>query len=402
VRLVDVDAAALFDDVATAVTLQEGAAGVRRVLAVLVERSPLPTRDVSRATGLPVPIVAAIQNELRQRGILTGDRPAHLTPRGRATAEPLAVARGVATAAGCATCEGRGLVVPDALRPVVAELDAVMAGAPAVDLALDQSHCTAETKVLRVLAMIRAGALPAGSLLVVGDDDLVTVAVAAVGRALGQPLVERIGVVDVATDVLGYVVATVEGLGTAVAVEAVEHDLRHPLPESLRGRFDVATTDPPYTVEGGRLFLSRALEGLRPGRGHDVFLHFGPKGPDETLAVQRTFDDMGLVVTSLTRNFNHYVGAEIIGNVSHAYHLTTSTEAHPVVEGDHPDGFYTADRHQAPREYVCAGCKAKYLVGPREKWTFVSMLKEAGCPNCGSTTFRPLQRVWDGGAARSR
>lgn len=390
-----VDASTLFDDVATAVSLQEGAPGVRRVVAVLAERSPLPTRDVSRATGLPVPIVAAIQNELRTRGVLTSDRPPALTPTGRAVAEPLVVARGVATAAGCAACAGRTVVVPHALRPVVDELAAVMAEQPPVDLALDQSHCTPETKVLRVAAMLRAGALPTDALLVVGDDDLVSVAVVAAGRALGQPLARRIVVVDVMAELLAHIAATAERFGGAVTT--VEHDLRAPLPEELRGGFDVATTDPPYTVDGARVFVSRAVEGLRPGPGRDLFLHFGPKGPDETLGVQRALDDMGLVVTSLTRNFSHYVGAEIIGNVSHAYHLTTTSGTAPVVAGPHTGDLYTADRHSAPREYVCADCRARHLVGPRERWTFVAMLKEAGCPECGGTTFRPGQRVWDAG-----
>jgi predicted methyltransferase len=45
----------------------------------------------------------------------------------------------------------------------------------------------------------------------------------------------------------------------------------------LSDGFDLVMTDPPYTPEGARLFLSRAVEGLRPGPGWSIAFSFGPK-----------------------------------------------------------------------------------------------------------------------------
>ena len=56
--------------------------------------------------------------------------------------------------------------------------------------------------------------------------------------------------------------------GTGVAAEFIEHDLREPLPAGLAGGFEVACTDPPYTVAGAELFLSRAVAALVPEPGH--------------------------------------------------------------------------------------------------------------------------------------
>src|SRR5947207_2212309 len=47
-----------------------------------------------------------------------------------------------------------------------------------------------------------------------------------------------------------------------IAIEAIGHDLRNPLPPQLRRAFDVTATDPSYTLAGAKLFLARAAEAL--------------------------------------------------------------------------------------------------------------------------------------------
>ncbi len=70
--------------VAAAVGLAEGEAGVRDILASVADAEPVAVRDISRLAELPVPIVAAACNELRKRGVIDKTRPVRLTPAGRA------------------------------------------------------------------------------------------------------------------------------------------------------------------------------------------------------------------------------------------------------------------------------------------------------------------------------
>ena len=58
----------------------------------------------------------------------------------------------------------------------------------------------------------------------------------------------------------------------------------------------MACTDPPYTVAGAELFLSRAVSGLEPEPGGHVFFSFGARRPDETLRAQQLIGSMGLAV----------------------------------------------------------------------------------------------------------
>ena len=72
------DMDAIVTEVAAAVGLAEGEAGVRDILAALLTAEPAAVREVSRLAELPVPIVAAACNELRRRGVVENTRPVRL------------------------------------------------------------------------------------------------------------------------------------------------------------------------------------------------------------------------------------------------------------------------------------------------------------------------------------
>jgi DNA-directed RNA polymerase subunit RPC12/RpoP len=101
---------------------------------------------------------------------------------------------------------------------------------------------------------------------------------------------------------------------------------------------------------------------------------------------------MGLVVRSLVRNFNEYVGAGILGGTSHLYHLTTTAATAPAVTGTYAGPLYTGDAPRPPRRYVCVQCGTPQAVGPGARRTTVSELASAGCPRCGGTSFKPGPR----------
>jgi N4-bis(aminopropyl)spermidine synthase len=371
-------------DVASAVGLAEGRSGVADILRAIARSEPVAVREVSRMAEIPVPIVAAVCGELRKRGVVDRGRPVQLTPASR---ELLAGQRTPDLT--CPCCGGRGLVAPAELAGLAGELEAAAAGAPAAKPELDQSHCTVATKVHRVLSMHAAGALVGQRILLIGDDDLICVAIAKAAALLGVAAGIRLAVVDSDADVLNW--AGRQLAGTGVDAELVRHDLRAPLPAGLIGGFDVACTDPPYTVAGAELFLSRAVGGLVPEVGRHVFFSFGARRPADTLRTQESIAAMGLTVRALWPGFNEYLGAGILAGTSHLYHLRSTEAAAPLIEGDYPGPMYTADaRAVTVRPYRCAGCGAVHQVGAGERWQRIGVLRAAGCPDCGGAVFRPM------------
>jgi predicted methyltransferase/DNA-directed RNA polymerase subunit RPC12/RpoP len=375
-------------EVAGAVGLAEGEAGVRDVLRTVARLEPVAVRAVSRATELPVPFVAAICNELRKRGVVSRQRPVQLTIHGRELF-------GAATLrlpfdATCAVCAGREIVIPPVLAPTVEALAGLAENAPTQRVELDQAHCTVETKVRRVLAMYEAGALDDRRVLMLGDDDLTSLALKLVVEQLGAgSTIRKLVVVDVDPALVSFVARE---LRTApFDVECIRHDLREPLPEAMQGTADTVFTDPPYTSPGTSLFLSRAVDALDGPRG-DVFLAFGAGRPEEHLTVQRAIADMGFLVRRLARNFNEYLGAGALGGTSHLYHLAATTELRPLVVGRYDGPLYTGDFRPPVRDYRCRGCGRALRVGRGRRWSSVRALKRDRCPHCRGSTFVPLPR----------
>lgn len=374
--------------VAAAVGLAEGESGIRDILWAVLTAEPAAVREVSRLAELPVPIVAAACNELRKRGVVATQRPVRLTAEGRAVVA--AAVGGTLSRSSCAACGGRGVVIPAELAELADALRLAADGAPGAKAELDQTHCTVATKISRVLRMQEANALAGQRILVLGDDDLVSVAIAEFAARAGiQASLRRLAVLDADGDVLDWIAGRLPGTG--VRAELVRHDLREPLPAGLAGGFDVVLTDPPYTVAGAELFLSRAVCALGPQAGRHVFFSFGARRPDETIAVQRAMAEMGLAVRSLTPGFNEYLGAGVLAGTSNLYHLRSTAGSAPLISGEYDGPLYTADNRQAARrQYRCAGCKRVHEVGPGGRWPRISALQDAGCPKCGGTVFRPM------------
>ena len=325
-------------EVAAAVGLAEGERGVDAVISTLARLEPVSIRRVSRATELPVPIVASVCGELRKRAVVAEERPARLTDAGRALFAHGELSLPAAIA--CRRCRGRAVVIPNELHDVVRDVARSARAAPSPRLELDQCHCTVETKVHRVLALHAADALVGKRVLLLGDDDLVALAIASVVRRFGSATtVARLAVVDVDTRILELVASGLDG--SAFRWTCVEHDLRAPLPASLARGFDTVVTDPPYTAAAARLFLSRAAEALA-GSG-DVFLSFGSKRPGAAQGLQRVIADHGFLIRSLTRDFNEYVGAGVIGGTSHLYHLAATDDTRPLVGEHYTGALYTAE-----------------------------------------------------------
>ena len=100
-------------------------------------------------------------------------------------------------------------------------------------------------------------------------------------------------------------------------------------------------TDPPYTLAGAVLFLSRAAAAVR--QGGSVFLSFGPGRPGVSVRVQWAIGRMGFAIQALTRDFNRCLGAGVLGGASNLYHLIAAGEPHPLVMETLARPLYTAD-----------------------------------------------------------
>ena len=377
--------------IARRMNLREGEEAVRRVLREVHRMRKVGTKDLARGARLPIPVTAAIRRELEKGGLLRREGGAVLTPEGEAyVTEVLGFVWGVNDA----PIPGGGgrSPIPSEYNDLLKRLREISELRPSALPQLDQAHATPETSLRRALYMQEEGDLGGRAVIFLGDDDLTSVAAGLLKVA------RRITVVDVDERLLGVIddVSRENGLG----IETILHDLREPLPESLRGAFDIVSTDPPYTVPGVELFLSRGIEALRSLRMSTVYLSFADKPPLEMLNVHRAIAGMGVFLSELIPRFNEYVGAEMFANTTSMMRLSTTEEAEPAVKGVYEGALYTGEVSPTVRVYRCR-CGAEVRVGAGEAYTTVEELKERGCPGCGSHEgFSLRRRVKLGGARR--
>ena len=213
------------------------------------------------------------------------------------------------------------------------EYEAMAAERSTPKRALDQVYATVDTAVRRAQLMLAAGDHQ-GGLVFLGDDDLTSAAVQLAGAG------RKVTVLDADEDVLAILARHAEQRGWEH--DTVHHDLRQPIPKAMRGRYSTVFTDPPYAVEGFRLFVSRAAEMLKPdGR---LYVCFGQsrRASERGLQKQRVLADAGFLVEAVFEDFNHYQGAEAIGSRSALWRCRVTPETKSLVRGEAEGELYTS------------------------------------------------------------
>jgi hypothetical protein len=376
---------AILQAVAQATRLREGPAGVAAILRAVYRAGSLRLQDAAREARLPMPVATAIRRELEKAGLLERKQGLALTDEGRLFVEH-DLGLGAKIDVTCPTCAGHGIVIPDRFHALVDRLAGIIAAAPSVDVTLDQAPCTPETSVLRALLMLQNGALEGRRVLLLGDDDSVSIAIGLVAQSLGRTdLTRGVTVIDADERRLAFLKDAAER--AQIPLTVVHHDLRQPLPDALRRSFDTIETDPPYTLDGARLFLTRGCEALAPDASGLCFLSFAQWPANQMLQLQQVFLNLGLAVHTVRPNFNHYAGATVLGNVGQLIELIAVNPAAadlPAFTG----ALYTAEVNPRQRAYVCTACGAETVLGRNGAPETIEELKTVGCRACGGKSFR--------------
>lgn len=374
--------------------LSEGVSRIDSFLAHAYLREGISVKELARLLRLPIPVTSAIKNECKKSGVLeVAGSGVRLTPEGGE------YVRGVL---GYENLDAEKLLkvldapaLPLALFAKETEaFELILQARPPVDVTVDQSLGTAETGIKRALLMLRSGGLIGKKVLFAGDDDMTSIAACLVIQSLtvkpektagGTPFPAALTVLDIDGRILNFIRQA--SAPFSVPVETALHDFRQPLPEKFARSFDSVFSDPPYTLPGVSLFVSRGVKALKKESDLRFYLSFSPKDPAARLAIQRMLGESGLIIEGILEGFNRYNGAQIIGGVSDLNVLTTTGETLPLLEGAFAAPIYTGETNPRTRVYECKSCRAKYSVGHGEEIKTVERLKEAGCAQCGGSVF---------------
>ncbi len=362
--------------------LKEGPLCIERFLTHLYLHTSASTKELSQKLLIPVPVATAIKKELQSCGLAAQYGGIVLTPQGVKYLEESLGYAGVDKQLLCRLLTDADFAEDTALALAEKYTD-LYENRPTVDVTIDQAKGTPETAFRRAVLCLKREFLIGKKILCVGDDDLVSIALALLLKHLGcAGAGSEICVFDVDERFLSYI----ESLAAAhrLPIRCVKIDLKDPLPLPYANYFDTFFTDPPYTTGGIALFLSRGISALKKTSGAEIFFSFGNKPIADTLAMQKMFSDMGLIVAEMLRDFNEYEGASLYGGVSQMLILQTTDDTAPLIESQYEDDLYTYDFRNAQHTYICRVCKKAILL---EKGQTIEALKAAGCPDCGGKIF---------------
>ncbi|MCG8483423.1 MAG: bis-aminopropyl spermidine synthase family protein, partial [Clostridia bacterium] len=198
----------------------------------------------------------------------------------------------------------------------------------------------------RSLLALRYNALINKKILCIGDDDLVSVSLGLLLKKLYQgndKSKSEIHVVDIDDRFLNYISEISNNLN--LPIKCHKMNLRESMNKELIGKFDCFYTDPPYTLNGMRLFLSRGIAGLMRRKGLPIFFSFSHKPYDYSYKIMGKLFEMGVSIHRIIPKFNVYEGASIIGNIGQMIILyTTSYTKMDIKEDENDEGsLYTRE-----------------------------------------------------------
>lgn len=354
--------------------LKEGKEAIRILLREIYRNGTIGTKQLSRKLYIPVPIIAAVRKELEKEDILArNNRGAILTEKGIAFVE---TGLGIKYTKDltCLQCSGNGLELPIEAEDLIQKQKEFSEKRPKPLTEIDQAFGKPITAISRAYLMLQNDDLEGKNILLLGDDDFTSLAISLLKTTA------KITVLDIDQRLLDLITNISKENG--FIINCNKADFREQLPTNLLGKFDTVFTDPPYTLSGLKLFLSRAIQLLKPESNKKIYLAFVHKPPTEQLAIQELIISMGLAIQQLIPGFNLYEGAEMHGNTTYLCILTTTDRTKILVEKEYLEKIYTGEINPTIRQYQCMNSHI-IPIGLNEEIKTIEELKENGCPICG-------------------
>jgi hypothetical protein len=191
---------------------------------------------------------------------------------------------------------------------------------PAMKMRYEQQFCIPHTTQARA-EKIRYAVPPGGRILVLGDDDLVSLALIHAGGEF------HVDVLELDAELVAFLK---EQGGDRLRV--LEHNLRHGVPAEMQACYDIVTTDPPYAADGMRFFLECAAASLSKSPTSRLFLSTYPGLIESPERLWADLEQLGLKIEQRWDHFSRY----IYNNTYRVEHLAAlrhlGSPLHPTAE----------------------------------------------------------------------
>lgn len=199
----------------------------------------------------------------------------------------------------CENCSQTGYSLSGKFLTIFEQLEQLSRQRPSAAEEFDQGFISSAGVVRRCAFMHQRGDVWNNRIMILGDDDLLSLALGLSG------LPAFIQVLEIDERLTSFLNAKAKELD--LPLKAQNFDVKSPLFENMQQDFDCFLTDPVETLQGFQLFLSRGISSLK---GANCSAYFGlttlEASREKWYQIQNSLLSMGFVVTDILRNFNIY------------------------------------------------------------------------------------------------
>lgn len=378
----------LLQQITADMQLEEHYHTLEKALLTLYFHNNCTTKSLAYMTALPIPIVSAMKKEFAKQG--WGKHS--LTKKGQ-----LVVMQYFQLSGADAELYLQ-LTTDDAFRiewisQNISELSTIFEARPTADVAIDQAKCTVETALKRALLALDYTMLLNKRILCLGDDDFISIALAFLIKKIAPQSATKIVVLDIDRRILSTINKIAKDYELPITTDY--YNVQEPLPETYANQFDCVYTDTPYTLIGAQLFLSRAINALKPEAMRHVFFSYAKRSYQKHWELQQSLYAMGFVINNIQYDINNYEGAQILGATSQLFVLQTTEQMNPYIPNQRKftRPIYTGEVEKKSIIYQCNHCKNSLTVGTGNEYTTITQLQSSGCPKCKNNKFSQIKRT---------
>ena len=265
----------------------------------LLLAQPLTYWKLLKYIDVDIPTVQKVLKNLLESKILEyKNNLFYLTPKGKEEARKLGIS--VFNCAICPECKGKTVTLSP-FKWLIEEFESLISQRPRAISEYDQGYVNPTDTIARVIFMYQLGDIEGKNIILLGDDDLTSLAL----LASGFP--KKVTVLEIDQRILDFIEkkAALKGWNN---LEVVHYDVRYPLPDQFKNKYDVFLTDPVETINGIDLFLSRCVEALK---GEGSIGYFGlthlEASRQKWWNIQKDILKMGFTITDIIRGFHTYL-----------------------------------------------------------------------------------------------
>lgn len=198
----------------------------------------------------------------------------------------------------CGECEGKRIIFDGGFKSLIEDYVKIVGDRPSPKIEFFQGYMRAQDVISRLALMHYYNDLAHKAFILLGDDDLLSVALAL------TKLPSRIFVLDIDERLGEYIREVNRRYG--LEIEFQKYDVSNPLPENLLGAFDVFSSEPLETLSGLKAFLSRGVACLREDGAGYFGLSTAEASRRKWMAVERMLLKMNCVITDIIKDFSKY------------------------------------------------------------------------------------------------